>query len=157
MFCQPNNKKDRVTLTVANIGCSIRHHETFGLTLTEVLVVVLVMGIMLAIAIPNYLASQNYAKQQACQANMAAIFQAEEAFRVRSRDYTTTLSTFSADMGGLPVCPHDTGAYTVSITGSGSTLALKITCPNTGKHSPGYANYMTTSDGVTFTNTTTVP
>lgn len=133
------------------------HRKQQGLTLTEVLVMVLILGITLAFAIPRYTASLNYSKQKACQANMAAIFQAEEAYRVRNRDYTTTLSTFTTDLGGLPVCPHGNGAYTVSKSGSGSTLALKISCPNTGKHSPDYANYMTSSDGVTFTNTTTVP
>ncbi len=119
-----------------------------GMSIIELLVVVLILGVALAIAIPNYLASQNYSKLQACKANMAAIYQAEESYRVRNRDYNTTVSTLSADMGGLPKCPNGTVDYTVTKSGTGSALALVIKCPNANAHA---TNKMQTTDGTTFT------
>jgi hypothetical protein len=86
-----------------------------------------------------YLASQKNAKTQACQNNMANIYQAEEAYRVRNRTYGTL-----AQVGGAPTCPSGSAAYTVTATAT----TVTITCPNAGAHA---ANKMQTTNGTTFT------
>jgi len=128
-----------------------RPASRFGFTIIEAMVVVLILGIALAIALPAYTSSQNMAKRKACEANMAAIFQAEEAYRVRNRTYTTSLTGatgLGSTMGGLPTCPCGATAYTATVSGSGANLTVTITCNNTGAHITGQK--LTTSNGATF-------
>jgi prepilin-type N-terminal cleavage/methylation domain-containing protein len=120
-----------------------------GFTLTELLVVSLIMGVVFSIAIPLYQASQDYAKRKTCEANLSAIVQAEEAYRVRNRAYTTTLTDLAASLGGPPTCPTGNAAYTVTTSGSGSSLTITVLCNNTGGHTA--SKKLQTTDGATFT------
>lgn len=131
-----------------------RRKRPTGFTLVNVLVAVLLLALLLAIAMPLYQTSQSNAKMQACEEDMAAIFQAEEAYRARNRAYLPSTdpsytSTIGPALAGLPKCPSGTTGYTVTTSGSGSTLTLTITCPNKGAHVAG--KNLVTTDGVTFT------
>lgn len=123
-----------------------RHARTlFAFTLIEMLVVIIILGIALAIALPLYASSQKDAKLKACKANMVAIHQAEEAYRVRNRGYTasptatvpnaTEWAKITQSLGGEPKCPTDNSAYSVTTSGTGASLTVTITCTaTTNKH-----------------------
>lgn len=120
------------------------------MNLIEVAVVVFILGLILAIAVPAYTAAQRDAHRKACEANMNALFQAEEAYRVRNRAYTTSLSAdLGPAMGGMPTCPSGSAAYTAATGGTGAAMTVTIRCNNTGAHITGQK--LATSNGVTFT------
>jgi type IV pilus assembly protein PilA len=76
----------------------ITHHDNKGFTLIELMIVVAIIGILAAIAIPNFMRFQAKSRQAEAKSNLGAIYTAIEAFRVEYGTYTTDLSV----MGWLP-------------------------------------------------------
>ncbi len=62
-----------------------------GFTLIELMVVVGIIAILLAIAIPNYQKYQAKARQTEAKLNLAAVYTAERAFSVENSSFTTCL------------------------------------------------------------------
>ena len=94
-----------------------------GFTLIEVLVVVLILSILMAIALPLYLNSVKDAAKKTCRANMQSIANCVQANRVTTRavNYAGYAGADSVakipDLQSVPVCP-DGGAYTVVVAGN---------------------------------------
>ena len=68
-----------------------------GFTLIELLVVIIIIGILLAIAIPSYLKFRDRANESAAKANVRAAVPAIEAFYAENNKYAgMTLALFQA-------------------------------------------------------------
>src|ERR1051325_8876298 len=84
-----------------------------GFTLVEIMIVVLIIGILLAIAIPNFVRARNTSRGKACQANLKQIDSATEQYLMDNR--TTTYPALSAlspnYLKTAPSCPSG-GNYT---------------------------------------------
>jgi type IV pilus assembly protein PilA len=65
-----------------------RRHVS-GFTLIELMVVVVIIGILSAIAVPNFLKFQAKAKQSEARANLAGIFVAQTAYFSTNSTYAT--------------------------------------------------------------------
>src|SRR5581483_9733545 len=60
-----------------------------GFTLIELMIVVAIIGILAAIAIPNFIKFQARSKQSEAKANMKAMFTAEKAFYQEKDRFST--------------------------------------------------------------------
>ena len=90
-----------------------------GLTLIELLIVVIILGALAAIAIPRITTSATTAKINACKTNVDTLNTAIEMYRVDSSSYPSALTDVTADVNyfpdGAPACPFGT-AYSYSTT-----------------------------------------
>ena len=89
-----------------------------GFTLVEIMMVVLIMGLLMAIALPTFARARDHTKGKACQHNLKQILGAKERWAMdNSRGPLDTptmpeLAVPGVYMKGTPVCPEG-GVYTV--------------------------------------------
>ncbi len=90
-----------------------------GFTLIELLVVIIIIGILLAIAIPSYLKFRDRANESAAKANVRAAIPAVEAYYADNNKYT------GMTLGGLQAS-YDAGVKNIEIVSAGdSTYCIK--------------------------------
>jgi prepilin-type N-terminal cleavage/methylation domain-containing protein len=107
--------------------------KQYGFTLIELLIVVLIMAVLMAIAIPLYLSTVSKSEITVCRSNMQTIVNAEQAYRARdsAHTYTTDLSVLPMDLGAIPVCPGG-GTYSVVVSNGSNTANNGSLVPNGG-------------------------
>jgi len=90
-----------------------------GLTLIELLIVVIILGALAAIAIPRITTSSSTAKQNACNTNVEVLNTSIEMYNNDKGTYPTALTDLTSDANyfpdGAPTCPYGT-AYSYSTT-----------------------------------------
>jgi prepilin-type N-terminal cleavage/methylation domain-containing protein len=96
-----------------------------GFTLVEIMIVVLIIGILLAIAIPNFVRARNSSRGKACQANLKQIDSATEQYLMDNR--TTTYPALTAltpnYLKTAPSCPSG-GTYTMGSATANPTCSI---------------------------------
>ena len=108
-----------------------------GFTLVEIMIVVAIIGMLAAIAIPNFVKARNTAQANACINNMRQIDSAIQQWALengKKDSDTATEADVSAYLKGgvMPTCPAG-GAYVI-----GATVATfpSVTCPNENSTPP---------------------
>ena len=91
------------------------HTRRGGFTLIQLMVVVAIIGILAAIAIPNFLRFQLKAKSSEGKTNLAAIRTAEESYFAEYGGYVSALPSPPA----LPIPNVKTAFWTASGPGAG--------------------------------------
>ncbi len=104
-----------------------RHGEK-GFTLIELMIVVAIIGILAAIAIPNFIGMQKRAKTTEAKSNLGELWTLEEAYRAESDTYVMPSSalapgTYDGTTGWaeLGFYPKGTTRYSYSVTSASGT------------------------------------
>jgi len=118
-----------------------------GFTLIELLIVVVIIGILAAIAIPKFAATKDKAKLASVKTDVRNTETAEEAYFSDYATYGTftqlqTASNFSLSSGNTMTIATATNGYTVTATNSSISMGI-TTC-----HVQVAAGATTGADGV---------
>jgi type IV pilus assembly protein PilE len=99
--------------------------RTRGFTLLEVVLVVVIVGILAAIALPSYLSYIVRANRNAGEQVMQELANREEQYRLDARSYTNSLSALN-----YTVSTDVSAQYTITIATSGNDcLANAVVAP----------------------------
>ncbi len=86
-------------------------------TLIEICVVVLIIGVLLAVAVPNILSARTTASAKSCIANLGEIEAAKDMLemdmRLQDTDVPTTSELTPMYLRAFPVCPMQ-GTYSIN-------------------------------------------
>lgn len=95
----------------------VQRKKREGVTLIELLIVVLILAALSAIAIPRISQSAHNAKQNACDTNVDIINSAIEMYNADNGSYPATLATVTGSAtyfpDGTPICGLG-GTYTMN-------------------------------------------
>ncbi len=96
-----------------------------GFTLVEIMIVVLIIGVLMAIAIPNFLNARTTAQTKACVANLKQIQSATEQNLMQGAkiEAISDLVGDSKPLKATPVCPAS-GTYTIGTSTTNPTCSV---------------------------------
>ena len=108
------------------------------MTLVELLVAMLILGVLMAVAAPLYLSAVATSERRTCRANMQTIGNAVHSFKMRMKLSYPSAGTpvdlaMAPDLTTVPVCPSE-GSYTIQTGTGGAPFNVKCSVTAHGEH-----------------------
>jgi prepilin-type N-terminal cleavage/methylation domain-containing protein len=100
-----------------------------GFTLVEIMIVVAIIGLLAAIAVPNFVKARTTSQANACINNLVKINGAKEQWALENKQVTGATPTDSQLFGSSlyiaekPGCPA-AGSYTINAVGTAPTCSI---------------------------------
>jgi type IV pilus assembly protein PilA len=128
-------------------------HQKKGFTLIELMIVVAIIGILVTIAIPNFLKFQAKSKQAEVKSNLGGLYTGLQTFRFEFGSYTTDLQLLGWAPAWRP--RYNYGFQTDNPDPSGTLVVLAGVTSNRNSTDqlPVDSSLMVKSDGSTFDST----
>ena len=104
-----------------------RNRKAKGFTLVEIMIVVLIIGILMAIAVPNFIQARATSRKNSCVANLKQVDSGKEQYAMEAKLDTGATVTWAnltpTYLKAQPTCPGG-GTYTIDVVGTNPSCSL---------------------------------
>lgn len=102
----------------------MRHLREHGFTLVEIMIVVLIIGILLAIAVPNYVQARETSRRKSCMRSLLRIEVAKQQWAMDNNKEPDDTPAWSDIVGPGKYIKGDPNTYASRTCPSGGTYTL---------------------------------
>ena len=111
---------------LANLNARRIARKRSAFTLVEIMIVVLIIGILLAIAVPNFIRARETSRSKACISNLKQVDSAKEQYAMDNKLTTNDTSVATDTLNG-----------STNLTGPTAYIKNAVVCPSGGTYTVG--------------------